>query len=176
MVLMLNGAPHVIEDAYTVGTAKTKHKLHTRLRNLQTGRSEERVFAENERIPVTDMQQRQAQFSYAERDRYVFLDTGTYEELMLSRDQIGERRWFMRENEEYRALFLEGRLLDVVLPEHVALRVVETAAPQRASQQSTQKPAKLDGGLEIMVPLFIAPGDMIKVDTRTRKYLGKESA
>jgi len=175
MVLMLDTVPHMLDDFHTVGTAQTKHRVHTRLRNLHTGRAVERVFSDNERIPVVEIEQRRVQFAYAQADQYVFLDAENYDEYILSAAQVGERRWFLRENEEYRALFLEGKLLDIVLPEHVTMKVVETAAPQRAAQQSTYKPARLEGGLEIMVPLFIGPGELVKVDTQTRKYLGKES-
>jgi len=176
MVLALDGAPHLIEDSHMTGTAQSKHKLHTRLRNLQTGRHVERAFADNERVPAPDMEHRAAQFSYAQGGQYLFLDSETYDERVLSSEQIGDRHVFLRENEEYQALLLDGKLLDIQLPEHVGMKVVETAAPQRAAQQSTQKPAKLEGGLEVMVPLFIAPGDVIRVDTRTRKYAGKETA
>jgi len=176
MVLLLDGQPHRIEDFHTAGTAQSKHKLHTRLRNLKTGRHVERAFADSERVAAAELEQRAVQFSYAQGDRYVFLDAQTFDELTLTAEQIGARRDFLRENEEYRALLLEGELLDIELPDQIRMRVASTAAPQRAAQQSTLKPATLEGGLEIMVPLFIAPGDVIRVDTRTRKYLGKETA
>jgi elongation factor P len=73
-------------------------------------------------------------------------------------------------------LVLEGRLFDIVFPPSVALKIVETAPPIRGSSESTWKPAKVETGLEIMVPLFIATGDMVRVDTHTRKYLGEEHA
>lgn len=176
MVLMLDGAPQVLEDLHTTGTAQTKHKLHARLRNLKSGRLSDRVFADNERIPLADLAHRRAQFSYQQGDRYVFLDAETFDELVLSEEQLGERRGFLKENEEYRALVLEGRLLDIVLPPSVALKIVETAPPIRGSSDSTWKPARVETGLEIMVPLFIAQGEVVRVDTHTRKYLGKEHA
>ena len=73
-------------------------------------------------------------------------------------------------------MFLEGKLLDIQLPDHVALKVEETAVPQRGGSQAAYKPATLEGGLEVMVPLFIGPGELIRVDTRERKYAGKEAA
>jgi elongation factor P len=174
MVLMLDGAPQILEDFHTTGTAQTKHKLHGRLRNLKTGRIADRTFIEGERVPVAELAHRRAQFSYKQGDTYVFLDAGNFEELILSAERIGERHWFLKENEEYRALLLEARLLDIVLPPSVALRIVETAPPIRGSSDSTWKPAKLETGLEIMVPLFIASGEVVRVDTQQRKYLGKE--
>lgn len=174
-VLLLEGVPYAVEEAHGVGTAQTRRKVHTRLRNMLKGLHVERVFAEDERVPLAEMEQRNVQFSYVDGNRYVFLDTETYDELALDADRVGERRWFLKENEEYRALFLEGVLLDIVLPDNLPMRVVSTAPPQKGGSDATWKPATLEGGLEIMVPLFIAPGETVRVDTQTRKYLRKES-
>ncbi|MFH0954447.1 MAG: elongation factor P [Verrucomicrobiota bacterium] len=174
LVLMLDGAPHLIESLETTGTAKTKHRLHAHLRNLKTGRVAERGFQDNEHVPMVELRTRSVQFSYHQGDQFVFLNAETFEELTLTADQIGDRRGLLKENEEYKALFLDDRLLDIVLPDHVVLKVAETAPPQRSAQQSTYKTAKLENGLEIMVPLFIGPGEAIRVDTLDRKYAGKE--
>jgi len=176
MVLMLEGTPHVIEDLHTSGTAQTRHKLHTRLRQLMTGHIVERVFAENERVVVAPLETRRATYSYAQADRQVFVDAETFEEFEFSNEQLGERRWFLKENEEYKALRLDGRLLDIVLPPQIPLKVVDTAPPSRSGLNSSWKEAKVETGLQIMVPLFIANGDIIRVDTAGKKYLGKETS
>jgi elongation factor P len=174
MVLMVGGAPHVLEDFHTSGTAQTKPKLHARLRHLKSGRRSDHTFPDGERVPVADVQHRRVQFSYHSGDDYVFSDVESFEELTLNTEQIGARRWFIKENQEYRAL-LDGRLVDIVLPPSVTLEVAETAPPIRGGSDATWKPAKLDTGLEIMVPLFIATGEKIRVDTTDRKYVGRES-
>jgi len=176
MVLMLDGAPHVIEDLHTSGTAQTRHKLHTRLRHLTTGRVIDRVFAESERVPVAPLETRRATYSYAQAETHVFSDAETFDEFEFSDEQLGERRWFLKENEEYKVLRLDGRLLDVVLPSQIALKVVDTVAPARGGVNSSWKEAKLETGLQIMVPLFIANGEIIRVDTAGKKYLGKETS
>ncbi|MFZ2641758.1 MAG: elongation factor P [Verrucomicrobiia bacterium] len=173
--LMLDGVPHVIEHCHSSGAAQAKPKMHARLRNLKTGRMVDRLFADNERVTVADLETRPVQFSYHQGNEFVFLDAETFDELDMTAELVGERHWFLKENEEYKAMFLEGKLLDIVLPEHVALKVVETAAPQRGGSQAAYKTAKLEGGLEVMVPLFIGPDEVIRVDTRERKYLGKEN-
>ena len=99
-----------------------------------------------------------------------------YDEFEFTNEQIGERRWFLKENEEYKALRLDGRLLDIVLPPQIPLKVVETAPAARGGLSSSWKEAKLETGLEVMVPLFIAKGDIIRVDTAGKKYLGKETS
>ena len=176
MVVMVDGAPHVIEDMHTSGTAQTRHKLHTRLRHLLSGRTIDRVFAENERVQVAPLETRRATYSYAKADVQVFIDIETYEEFEFSNEQLGERRGFLKENEEYKALRLDGRLLDIVLPPQIPLTVVETDPPARSGATTSWKEAKLETGLLVMVPLFIATGDVIRVDTDGKKYLGKENS
>ena len=100
----------------------------------------------------------------------------TFEEFEFSNEQLGERRWFLKENEEYKALRLDGRLLDIVLPPQIPLKVVDTAPPGRGGLNSSCKEAKLETGLQIMVPLFIANGEIIRVDTAEKKYLGRETS
>lgn len=176
MVVMLDGSPHVVEEMHTSGTAQTRHKLHTRLRHLTTGRVIDRVFADNERVPVAPLETRRATYSYAHGDTHVFIDIETFDEFEFSDEQLGERRWFLKENEEYKALRLDGRLLDIVLPPQISLRVIDTAPASRSDLNSSWKEAKLETGVQVMVPLFIANGDIIRVDTAERKYLGKDTS
>jgi len=175
MVLMLDGAPQMLEEFHVSGTAQTRHKLHAWLRHLKTGRLTDHTFPEGERLPVADVQHRRDQFSYPDGQDCVFSDVESFEELTLSAGQIGDRRCFIKENVEYRALLLDGRLLDIVLPPNVTFEVVDTAPPISGGSDATWKPARLDAGLEIMVPLFIAPGEKIRVDTTGRKYAGREN-
>ena len=174
-VLMLEGVPHLVEDFHVSGTAQTRHKLHCRLRNLNSNRFGERIFPENERLQIAEMQTRRVQMSYQQGEDYVFMDSESYEEMVVSKEQIGESRWFLRENDECRALFVEGKLQTIELPMVMNMLVTETAPGQKGGSMAAWKPAKLEGGLEIMVPLFIEKGDRIRVDTAERKYLGKET-
>jgi elongation factor P len=165
----------VVEEFHVSGTAQTRHKLHTRLRHLKTGHVIERVFADNERVPVAPLETRRITYSYSKGGAHLFLDAETFDELEISDEQLGERRWFLKENLEYKAMLIEGRLLDIVLPPQIPLKVVDTAPTVRGGSDSTWKEAKLETGLEIMVPLFIAKGETIRVDTAAKKYAGKES-
>ena len=175
MLLLLDNIPHLIEDSHTSGTAQTRHKLHVRLRNLKSNHVIERTFAENERVAVGELEHRLVQFSYKQGDTYAFVDTKNFEEVNLPADLAGERRWLIKENEEYKALFLDGNLIDIVLPPQVVLQVADTAPPSRGGVDTAWKTAKLETGLELMVPLFINKGENIKVDTVERKYAGKSN-
>ena len=172
-VLLLDGVPHVVEELHVSGTAKTKPKRHVQVRNLHNGHVFERIFPDNERVPTTELEYRRASYGYARDNVFTFLDAETFEELALTGEQLSDRRYFLKENEEYRTVVLEGRLLDIVLPDVIALAVAETAPAQHGGGDSAWKPARLEGGLEIQVPLFVATGDRLLVDVKTRKYAGK---
>ena len=176
MVLMVDGAPHVVEDMHTSGTAQTRHRLHSRLRHLTNGRLIERVFAENERVLVAPLETRRVTYSYAKADIHVFIDIQTFDEFEFSEEQLGEQRLFLKENEEYKVLLLDGKQLGIVLPPLIELAVAETAPPTSGGVAASWKEAKFETGLQIMVPLFIANGDIIRIDTAEKKYLGKESS
>ncbi|MGQ9662171.1 MAG: hypothetical protein ACUVWX_07530 [Kiritimatiellia bacterium] len=173
MMILFNGVPHTVEDLHVTGAGQTKHKIHARIRNIMSGRHNEHTFQETEQVVLVGIEQRGVVFSYKDGDQYVFLNPDTYEELRLSTDQVGERHWFLQEDAEYAGTFIEGRLVDITIPDHVSMKVVDTAPPQRATQQSVLKRAVLEGGLEINVPMFIGPGDVVRVDTKTHKYAGK---
>src|SRR5512133_2005466 len=89
MIVMLESGPHVIEDLHTSGTAQTRHKLHTRLRQLTTGRLIDRVFAEGERVNVAPLETRRVTYSYSRADMQVFSDVETYDEIEFSNEQLG---------------------------------------------------------------------------------------
>ena len=110
MVLLLDGAPQMLEEFHVSGTAQTRHKLHARLRHLKTGRLTDHTFAEGERVPVADVQHRRVRFSYHDGKDYVFSDVESFDEMSLSAELVGERRRFIKEEVEYRALLLDGRL------------------------------------------------------------------
>lgn len=175
MVLLLDGAPQVLEEFHMTGTAQTKHKLHGRVRDLKSGRLSDRTFVENERLPVADVHNRRVQFSYQQGDTYVFMDAQNFEQLELPADRVRDRRFFLKENEDYKAVFLDGKVLDLELPGQMALEVTETAPPTSGGSDAAWKTATLETGLEIMVPLFIARGENIRVDTQQKKYVGRHN-
>jgi len=139
-----------------------KHELRFNMGREIAARAEVGVFAENERVPVAPLETRRVTYSYAQADGQVFIDAETFEEFEFSNEQLGERRWFLKENEEYKALRLDGRLLDIVLPPQIPLKVVDTAPASRTGSTTSWKEAKLETGLQIMVPLFIGNGDIIR--------------
>jgi len=175
MIVLVDGTPCTIESVHVSGTAQTRHKMHARLRNLKTGHIVERVLTENERLPLANLETRRVTYSFSKGGFRVFIDVESFDELELSDEQLGERRWFLKENQEYRALLLDGSLLDLVLPPQVALQVTETAPAIRGGSDATWKEATLETGLRIMVPSFVAKGESVRVDTVGQKYCRREA-
>jgi elongation factor P len=116
------------------------------------------------------------QYLYENSGEYMFMDSQTYEQIQINADGIGDAKWYLKEQEEYQILFLNGRAISLELPAAVILKVIETEPSARGDTVSNiTKPATLDGGLEVKVPPFIKVGDMVKVDTRTGEYLERSN-
>jgi elongation factor P len=116
------------------------------------------------------------QFLYRD-DRYHFMDTETYEQLSLSPDEVGEARLYLKENTEVEVLYIDGSPAAVELPNFVELAIAKTDPGVRGdTAQGGTKPARLETGATVQVPLFVNEGDIVKVDTRTGEYLGRVAA
>src|ERR1041385_1454418 len=116
------------------------------------------------------------QFLYRD-DRYHFMDLETYEQISLSEDELGDAREFLKENTEVEILFIEGSPVTMELPNFMELQIVKTEPGVRGDTASGgTKPAELETGAVVQVPLFLNVGDVVKVDTRTSEYLGRVAA
>jgi elongation factor P len=114
------------------------------------------------------------QYLYKEGNNYVFMDTETYDQVTLTGESVGELILYLKENDEAQVTFYDGKPLSLDPPAKVALRVIETPPGLKGATAAAQyKPAKLETGLEITVPAFIEPNELIEVDTRTGEYLGR---
>jgi len=150
--------------------------VRTKLKNAQTGNTMEKTFRAGETVPQANLEKRTMQHTYKEGDQYVFMDMETFEEARLSQEQIGDRSKYLKEEMEVNILYWNDTVLDVELPTSVVLEITETDPGVKGDTATGgTKPAILETGAQIMVPLFIAIGEKIKVDTRTDTYLGREN-
>lgn len=146
--------------------------LRLKLKNMRTGSIIERTFKSGEKFREVDLARRRKQYLYANGDKYHFVDAETYEDLEISKEQLGGSESFLMENMEVDAVYLDGEFLTVMLPASVALKVTQTVPGVKGdSVSNTVKPATLETGIEISVPLFINEGDVVKVDTRSGEYI-----
>lgn len=168
----VDGEPYIIVDFLHVKPGKGQAFVRTKIKSLVTGRVLERNFRIGETFNEPDLEEREAQFLYRDGDLFHFMDTETYEELVFEREQLGGAEAFMPENTIVKILFHKGKPIGVELPTFVDLKVVETAPGIKGdTAQGGSKPATLETGAVIQVPLFVEEGDVVRVDTRTGEYV-----
>lgn len=178
MLIRYQGHLYTVAEYNERHSGKMKPTVHVLLRDVRDGHSVDRSLDELMPIQEVPCGYKQVQYLYAKGTERVFMESETFEELALSPTQISGAEPFLREGESYRVLYADGQPLMLELPEIVPLKVGLTAAPSHAGSPggNVYKEATLENGLEIKVPLFIKSGDVVRVDTRTRTYVGKEAS
>ncbi len=173
MVLELDGQLYALTYFQHVKPGKGGAFVRTRLKNVLTGAVLERTFRAGERVEEVRLESRPVQYSYHDGHLYYFIDQQTYELIPLHEDVIGaDQLKYLKENMECQGLVRDGKVISVELPYFVELRVVETDPGIRGdTAQGGTKPAKLETGAVVQVPLFVNEGDVIRVDRREDKYL-----
>ena len=162
---------HVVEFQH-VKPGKGTAFVRAKMRNLATGAVVERTFNAGERLPNANIDRRAMQYLYQEGEMYVFMDNETYEQLELTKEQLGNGINFLKENMDVKVTSFEGRILGVELPNTVELVVVETEPGIRGDTATGgNKPATMDTGYVVKVPLFINEGDHLLIDTRSGEYI-----
>ncbi|WP_061299147.1 elongation factor P [Herbidospora cretacea] len=175
LVLKLDGGDlwSVVEFQH-VKPGKGGAFVRTKLKNVKSGKVVDKTFNAGVKVDVATVDRREMQFSYMDGDDFVFMDTETYDMINVSRVAVGDAADYLLENMLAKLAINEGNVLYVELPAAVDLIIAETE-PGLQGDRSTggTKPAKLETGAEIKVPLFITTGEKVKVDTRTGDYLGR---
>jgi elongation factor P len=168
----LDGVPYVIADFQHVKPGKGGAFVRTKLKSLLTGRVLDQTFRSGEKVKRPDLVERDMQYLYREGDRFCMMDNETFEQIMLTEDQVGEARFFLTENLDVKILFFNQQPVGVDLPLFVELEVTQTEPGVKGDTAAGgTKPATLESGMTIQVPLFISEGDRVKVDTRTGAYI-----
>jgi len=168
----LDGVPYTIVDFQHVKPGKGGAFVRTKLKSLLTGRVLEQTFRSGERVKRPDLMERDMQYLYREGDSFCMMDNETYEQMMLTEDQVGEVRFYLTENLDVKILFFNQQPVAVEAPLFVELEVAQTGSGLKGDTAAGgTKPATLESGVTIQVPLFINEGDRVKVDTRTGSYI-----
>lgn len=146
--------------------------VRTKLKNVITGAVIEKTFNPSEKYLGAEIEKRDMQYLYQDGDLYYFMDNNTYEQIPLNEEQIGDALKYMKENMDMKILSYKGKVFAVEPPMFVELEVTYTEPGFSGNTTTTSgKPAKLENGLEISVPLFVEIGDKIRIDTRTGEYM-----
>ncbi|MEK6779656.1 MAG: elongation factor P [Candidatus Deferrimicrobiota bacterium] len=167
-----DGGPYVIVYFQHVKPGKGGAFVRTKMKNLKTGAVLEHTFRSGDKVNKPDLEEREMQFMYKTGNQYHFMDTGSYEQIYLDEDHVGDYGNYLIENLSVKILFYRGEPIGIDLPIFIVLRIVESEPGVRGDTVSGgSKPAKLESGAVVQVPLFLNVGDKIKVDTRTGTYI-----
>jgi elongation factor P len=148
--------------------------VRTRLKNVKTGTTLERTFRAGEKLERATVDNRQMQMLYNDGEGFHFMDQETFENVTIGRDLIGDPADFLKDGMVIDVQFHDGVPIGVDLPPHVELRIVETDPGFKGdTATNTTKPARLETGAVVQVPLFVNQTDVIRIDTRDRRYIGR---
>jgi elongation factor P len=176
ITIVVDGQLWTVIEFLHVKPGKGSAFVRTRLKNVKTGTTLERTFRAGEKLQRALVDNRQMQMLYNDADGYHFMDQQTFENVTLQRDLIGDPADFLKDGMVVDMQFHDGTPIGVDLPAHVELKIVETDPGFRGdTATNTTKPAKLETGATVNVPLFVESGDVIRIDTRDRRYIGRAS-
>ena len=168
----LDGEPFTVIYFQHVKPGKGGAFVRTKVRNLKNGKVLERRFRAGERVELADVEERKMQYLYQDGEQLVFMDTQNYDQIPFSAEQVGDARKFLKENLEVDVLFWRGRPLNIELPSFITAVITRCEPGIKGDTASNvTKPATLETGAIVQVPLFVKEGETIRVDTRSGEYV-----
>jgi elongation factor P len=163
----------VVESEHHVGQGKMPGSVHAKLQHVEKGTFKEVRWRPEEKLEDTTLEKRGMEFLFGDADTATFMDPESFEQITLPLEAIGPAQKFLKPEMEIPVEFVEGRPVSIVFPPAVELKVAATAAPVHQQQDNTYKYATLENGMEVMVPQFIKPGEIVRVEVATGKYMDR---
>ena len=163
----------VVASEYHPGQGKMGGVAHVRLKSLSTGTFREQSFRSELKLEDLPVEKQSLAFLYSDSDQCYFMNPETFEQIGIAAAVIGPQARFLQTEMQLPVEFVEGQPVSVVFPDIIEVRVAETAPPAHGQQDNTWKTARLENGIEIMVPQFIKNGDMIRLDVENLKYIDR---
>jgi elongation factor P len=174
MAIRYNGNPAIVLEVQHRTPGNLRAFVQAIIRYIGTGKSADVRFGSSDKVETVDVTRTPLEFSYKDHQGFHFMDPTSYETITLNEDLLSEAKDYLVENLKVDVLSIEGKPAQVELPASVTLKVAESAEGVRGdSANNVQKPATLETGKVINVPLFIKEGELIKIDTRTGQYMGR---
>jgi elongation factor P len=174
MAIKYNGNTAIVLEVHHRTPGNLRAFVQAIIRYINTGKSADVRFGSTDKVEIVDIERKQLEFSYKDRNGYHFMDPESYETITLPDNLIGEAKDYLVENLSVQVLYAQGKPVQIELPASVSLKIVESAEGLRGDTASNvTKPAKLESGKTINVPLFIKEGETVKIDTRTGAYMGR---
>ena len=173
--ILLNGQIYLVTDFKHHTPGNKRAFIQATLRELKGGKIIQQRFSSTESVEEANLDSKKTQYLYHDQNGYHFMDMEDYHSFALPEDSIGDKKYYLRENDEIVIDFHDGNPVTVEIPNHVFLKVVDSPPGIKGdSVSNTLKPATTETGLKVQVPMFIQEGTIIKVDTRTGEYLGRQ--
>jgi elongation factor P len=173
-VIKFNGEAHLVMETQHRTPGNLRAFVQMKMRNLRYGKSLDQRFNSTDTVELLPTEHKTLEFSYADRDTFAFMDPESYETIELPATLIGEAKNYLTANGKVDVLYVDDKPLTIELPSSVILKIVESADGVKGDTASNvQKPAKLETGLIVQVPLFIKEGELIKVSTSDGSYMGR---
>ncbi len=173
--LVLDGQPYTIINNEFVKPGKGQAFSRVRLKHLLSGRVIERTFKSGDKCEIADVQETEMRLLYKEADGVVFMNDNSFEQVKISNESIGDTMSWLLEDLLYEIIFYNGEPVNVEPPTFIETKVTETAPGERGNTASgrVMKPATIESGAQVQVPIFINEGDIVKIDTRTGDYVSR---
>ena len=170
----IDGVVWSISDFQHVKPGKGAAFVRTRLKNVMTGAVLERTFSPTDKYPLAHIETKDMEYLYSDGELYYFMDIETYEQIPLNFEQVEDAIDFIKENDQVKMRFFKGSAFSVEAPNFVELKVTQTEPGFKGDTATgTTKPAVVETGYHIAVPLFVNEGDIIRIDTRTGEYMSR---
>ena len=171
----IDGTPFEIIEFQHFKPGKGGAMVRTKLRNILNGRVLDNTFRSGEKVDRPNLESRDMQFLYHEGEQLVFMDMTTYDQMHMDAEATDGKANYLKDGQECRVLLYNEKPLDIEIPASLVLEVTETEPGAKGDTVSNvTKPATLETGVVIQVPIFVNKGDRVKVDTRTKDYIGRE--
>lgn len=172
MIVEVQGQMHrVLSAEYRAGGGKMPGAVHARLQELATGSVTDRRFRPEEKLTTVAVERETMEFLYQDGEAFYFMNPTTFEQLPVPRQVLGDKAGFLQPGVRLPVETIGERAIGVLLPDSVDLRVASTAQPMHQRETSALKKAVLENGMEVLVPLFIKEGEVIRIEVATGKYL-----
>ncbi len=173
--ILLNGQIYLVTEFRHHTPGNKRAFIQATLRELKSGKIIQQRFSSAESVEMANLDSKKVQYLYHDQNGYHFMDMEDYHSFALSEELIGEKKYYLKENEEVAVDFHDDNPIMVEVPNHVFLKITESPPWVKGdSVSNNMKPAVLETGLKIQVPIFIEEGTIVKVDTRTGEYLGRQ--
>lgn len=175
IVIKIDDELYLVVDYQHITPGNWRGMVQAKIKNLKQGNIVQKRFRSTDKLENVFLEYRTMEYLYQDGENYCFMDTENYEQTVLPKEVVEDAIPYMKLNSQAKIAFYEGRAISIELPTSVVLQVVETDPGMKGDTVvNVYKPAKLETGLVIKVPLYINNGEMVKVDTRTGEFLGRE--